>query len=299
MRRRRWRPLRCRSSRRESRSRSGKRAHHKALSLTPVLQAAFLGIVQGLTEFLPVSSTAHLLVAQRLLGFDDPGGVFTVLIQLGSILAVMWLYRQRLIETVAGLWTQPEARRFAAAILAAFVPAVIAGLFLADFVKTVLYESFEAIAVAFIIGGIIMLIVERWRPAVVVSDARGTSITRGFGVGVSQTLALVPGVSRSGATIVGGMLLGLSQRAAAEFSFFVAMPTMVGAFAHDAWPVRHLLSVERATEIGVGFVMAFLAALLVVRPFVQFIGRSGFAPFAWYRIAAGAVLLAAAAAGWL
>jgi len=263
------------------------------------LQAAFLGVVQGLTEFLPISSTAHLLVAQRLLGFDDPGGVFTVLIQLGSILAVMWLYRQRLIETAAGLSTRPEARRFAAAILAAFVPAVIAGLFLADFVKTVLYESFQAIAVAFIIGGLIMLVVERWRPAVIVSDARDTSIPRGFGIGISQTLALVPGVSRSGATIVGGMLLGLSQRAAAEFSFFVAMPTMFGAFAHDAWEVRHLLSPERAIEISVGFVMAFLAALVVVRPFVQFISRSGFAPFAWYRIAAGAALLAAVAAGWL
>jgi undecaprenyl-diphosphatase len=263
------------------------------------LQAAFLGVIQGLTEFLPISSTAHLLVAQRLLGFDDPGGVFTVLIQLGSILAVMWLYRQRLIETAAGLPTEPRARRFAAAILAAFVPAVIAGLFLADFVKTVLYESFQAIAVAFIIGGVIMLVVERWRPAVIVSDARDTSIPRGFGIGISQTLALVPGVSRSGATIVGGMLLGLSQRAAAEFSFFVAMPTMVGAFAHDAWEVRHLLSPERAIEISVGFVMAFLAALAVVRPFVQFISRSGFAPFAWYRIAAGLALLGFVAAGWL
>ena len=236
---------------------------------------------------------------QRLLGFDDPGGVFTVLIQLGSILAVMWLYRQRLIEMVAGLSTRPEARRFAAAILAAFIPAVIAGLFLAGFVKTVLYESFKAIAVAFIVGGIVMLIVERRRPAVIVSEARDTSIARGFGIGVSQTLAMVPGVSRSGATIVGGMLLGLSQRASAEFSFFVAMPTMVGAFAHDAWEVRHLLTPERATEIGVGFVMAFLAALVVVRPFVQFIGRSGFAPFAWYRIAAGIALLTALAAGWL
>ena len=263
------------------------------------MQAAFLGVIQGLTEFLPISSTAHLLVAQRLLGFDDPGGVFTVLIQLGSILAVMWLYRQRLIETAAGLPTEPRARRFAAAILAAFVPAVIAGLFLADFVKTVLYESFQAIAVAFIIGGVIMLVVERWRPAVIVSDARDTSIPRGFGIGISQTLALVPGVSRSGATIVGGMLLGLSQRAAAEFSFFVAMPTMVGAFAHDAWEVRHLLSPERAIEISVGFVMAFLAALAVVRPFVQFISRSGFAPFAWYRIAAGLALLGFVAAGWL
>ncbi len=223
-----------------------------------------------------------------MLGFEDPGGVFTVLIQLGSIFAVMWLYRQRLSEVIAGVWTERDARRFAAAIVAAFIPAVIAGLFLSDFVKTVLYESFRTIAIAFVVGGIVLLIVERRRPAVVVADARDTSIARAFGIGVSQMLALVPGVSRSGATIVGGMLLGLSQRAAAEFSFFVAMPTMIGAFAHDAWEVRHLLSLERAAEIGVGFVMAFLAALVVVRPFVNFISRSGFALFAWYRIAAGA-----------
>ena len=269
------------------------------VSLTSVLQAAFLGVVQGLTEFLPISSTAHLLVAQRLLGFEDPGGVFTVLIQLGSILAVMWLYRRRLIEVIAGLPSRPEARRFAAAILAAFVPAVVAGLFLEKFIKTVMYESFRAIGVAFVIGGVIMLIVERRRLATVVSDARDTSIPRAFGIGVSQTLALVPGVSRSGATIVGGMLLGLSRRAAAEFSFFVAMPTMVGAFAHDAWEVRHFLSAERTIEISVGFVMAFLAALVVVRPFVNFVSRAGFAPFAWYRIAAGLALLGFVAAGWL
>jgi undecaprenyl-diphosphatase len=269
------------------------------VSLTLVLQAALLGVIQGLTEFLPISSTAHLLVAQRFLGFEDPGGVFTVLIQLGSILAVMWLYRERLMELIKGLPGRPEARRFAAAILAAFVPAVVAGLFLSDFVKRVLYSSFQAIAVAFIVGGIIILIVERRRPAVVVSDAWQTPVGRAFGIGVSQTLALVPGVSRSGATIVGGMLLGLSQRAAAEFSFFVAMPTMIGAFVHDAWEVRHYLSPERTTEIGVGFVMAFLAALVVVRPFVNFISRSGFAPFAWYRIAAGIALLGFVAAGWL
>lgn len=269
------------------------------VSLTSILQAAFLGVVQGLTEFLPISSTAHLLVAQRFLGFEDPGGAFTVLIQLGSILAVMWLYRQRLIELMAGLPARPDARRFAAAVLAAFIPAGVVGLFWSDFVKTVLYSSFQAIAVAFVFGGVIMLIVERWRPVATVTDARETPIARAFGIGVSQTLALVPGVSRSGATIVGGMVLGLSQRAAAEFSFFVAMPTMVGAFAHDAWKVRHFLSPERATEIGVGFVMAFLAALVVVRPFVSFISRSGFRLFAWYRIAAGLALLGFVAAGWL
>jgi undecaprenyl-diphosphatase len=269
------------------------------VSLTLVLQAALLGVVQGLTEFLPISSTAHLLVAQRFLGFQDPGGVFTVLIQLGSILAVMWLYRERLFELIAGLPSRPESRRFALAIVAAFIPALVAGLFLADFVKSVLYASVTAIAVAFVVGGVVLLVVERRRPVPLVTDARNTPIGRAFGIGISQTLALAPGVSRSGATIVGGMLLGLSQRAAAEFSFFVAMPTMIGAFAHDAWAVRHLLSAERTAEIGVGFVMAFLAALVVVRPFVNFVSRAGFAPFAWYRIAAGAALLAAVAAGWL
>ena len=174
-----------------------------------IVQAALLGVVQGLTEFLPVSSTAHLLIGGRLLGYQDPGGVFTVMIQLGSILAVMWLYRAKLIAVITGLPTNPATRRFAAMLAIAVVPALVAGALLSKYVKSVLYNSFNVIAAAFVLGGIVMLVVERFRPAPTVTDADRTPLPRAFGIGVCQTLALVPGVSRSGATIVGGMLAGL------------------------------------------------------------------------------------------
>ncbi len=262
------------------------------------LVAAILGAVQGLTEFLPVSSTAHLLIAERMLGFRDPGGVFTVMIQLGSILAVVWLYRTKILKVVSGLPSDPQARRFAAMILVAFVPAVIAGGLLSHFIREILYESPRVIAGAFIAGGVVMLIVERRRPVPDVLDAERTPLSRAFGIGVCQTLALVPGVSRSGATIVGGMLMRLDRAAAAEFSFFLAIPTLGAAFAKDLFEVRGLLTTERSLEIAIGLATAFLASLLVIRPFLRFVGRSGFAPFAWYRIALGLALLAAVAVGW-
>lgn len=263
------------------------------------LQAAILGIVQGLTEFLPISSTAHLLIGGQLLGHDDPGGVFTVMIQLGAILAVMWLYRERILTVTMGLLTRPEARHFAIMLFVAFVPAVVAGLLLGDFVASVLYESPVVFAWAFIIGGIVMLVVERIVRAPVVLTVDQTPIGRAFGIGVFQTLALIPGVSRSGATIVGGLLMRLDRAAAAEFSFFLAMPTMVAAFVYKLWEVRDHLAPERAGEIAVGFVLAFLAALIVVKPFLRFVARSGFAPFAWYRIVVGVLILAAVRSGWL
>jgi undecaprenyl-diphosphatase len=264
-----------------------------------LLVAALLGVIQGLTEFLPVSSTAHLLLGERLLAFQDAGGVFTVMIQLGSILAVMWLYRSKIIHIITRLPSDPDARHFALMILVAFAPAVIAGVFLADFVTTVLYESPKVFATTFVLGGIVMLLVERYRPVATVLDADRTPLSRALGIGACQVLALVPGVSRSGATIVGGMLMGLDRPAAAEFSFFLAMPTMMAAFAHSLLKVRHQLSSERALEIAVGFVMAFIASVLVVRPFLAVVRRSGFAPFAWYRIALGLAVFGAIAAHWL
>ena len=245
-----------------------------------LLAAALLGIVQGVTEFLPVSSTAHLLLAGRALGHDDPGGVFTVTIQLGSILAVVWLYRVKIAETVTGLGSRPDARRFAMAIALATLPALLAGALFADFVKGVLYESPRVFAVAFIAGGIVMLVAERVFPAPTVCEADQTPLPRALAIGVAQTLALIPGVSRSGATIVGGMTAGLSRTAAAEFSFFLAMPTMTAAFAHDLVGVRHELSATRGLEIAVGLVMAFVSSLAVIKPFLAFVRRSGFAPFA-------------------
>ena len=215
-----------------------------------LLVAALLGIIQGLTEFLPVSSTAHLIIAARLLAFEDPGGVFTVMIQLGSILAVMWLYRAKIIRIVMGLPSDPDARRFAAMILLAFLPAVLAGAFLADYVTNVLYASPKVIATTFVLGGIVMLAVERYRPVPDVLDADRTPFTRALGIGLCQVLALVPGVSRSGATIVGGMLMGLDRPAAAEFSFFLAMPTMMAAFAHSPSSVFALTAARSTSPVA-------------------------------------------------
>jgi len=260
-------------------------------------KAALLGVIQGLTEFLPISSTAHLLLAQRLMGGTDEA--FTVMIQLGSILAVMWLYRAKILDTVAGLPSKPEARRFALMLLLAFLPAVVVGLLAADFVKAVLYGSFQVIAWAFILGGAAMLLLERFRPRARIEQADATPIGRAIGVGVFQTLALIPGVSRSGATILGGLALGLERRAAAGFSFFLAMPTMAAAFVHDLADVYDELTAARAAEIGVGFVMAFVSALVVVKPFLGFVTRLGFGPFGWYRIGLGLLVLALAHFGHL
>lgn len=259
------------------------------------LIAALLGVLQGLTEFLPISSTAHLLVAGRLLGYEDPA--FTVMIQLGSVLAVMWLYRLKIAAVIRGLASDRDAQHFTLMLIVAVVPSVIAGVLFRDYIQTVLYESLRVIAVAFIVGGIVMLFVERFGPAADVLDAERTPIPRALGVGLCQMLSLVPGVSRSGATIVGAMLMRLDRAAAAEFSFFLAMPTMAGAFAFEFVEARSYLSADRAAEIAIGFVAAFASAALVVRPFLNYVRRSGFAPFAWYRIASGVVLLIAFPAG--
>jgi undecaprenyl-diphosphatase len=261
------------------------------------LTAALLGVIQGLTEFLPISSTAHLLVMEQVLGYEDPGEAFAVMIQLGSILAVMWLYRAKIAGVLRGITSDRDAQRFALMILVAFIPAVVAGLLFGDYVEAVLYESVRVIASAFVLGGIVMLLVERFRPAPIVVDAERTPVSRALGIGLCQILALVPGVSRSGATIVGGMLLRLDRPAAAEFSFFLAMPTMTAAFVYKLVDVRAFLGPDRAIEIAIGFVMAFVSAAVVVRPFLAFVRRSGFAPFAWYRIVMGLALLAFASAG--
>jgi len=264
-----------------------------------LVKAAILGVVQGLFEFLPVSSTAHLLLAGRALGYDDPGGVFTVMIQLGSILAVVWLYRAKLTDVVTGLTTRPEARRFVLMIALATLPLLVAGALLGSFVRGVLYGSIIVIATAFIVGGIVMLIVERVRPAPEVLTVDEIPTGRAFAIGCFQALAIVPGVSRSGGTIVAAMAMRVDRPAAAEFTFFLAMPAMSAAFLHDLLDLRGHVGAERVLEIAVGFVMAFIASALVVRPFLGFVRRAGFAPFAWYRIAFGVLLLAALAAGWV
>ena len=264
--------------------------------MPPALQAALLGIVQGVTEFLPVSSTAHLLIVERLLGFDDP--VFTIMIQLGSIFAVVWLYRAVIIKVVTGLPTDPSARRFVFMLFVALVPALVAGAALSGFVTRVLYRTLIVNAVTFVIGGIIILIVERRQPAPTVLDAEETPVTTAFGIGVCQAVAIIPGVSRSGATIIGGLALGLDRAVATEFSFFLAIPTLTAAFVNSLWKVRHEITTAQTTNIAIGFVMAFISSALVIKPFLNYVRRSGFQAFAWYRIAAGIVLAGAIAAGW-
>ena len=266
--------------------------------MPPALQAALLGIVQGVTEFLPVSSTAHLLIAGRLIGFEDPGGVFTVMIQLGSIVAVVWLYRDTIVKVVGGLPTSPEARRFAVMLAVALLPALVAGAALSGFVTRVLYNTLAVSAVTFVLGGIVILIVERYRPRVTVQHVDATPVGKAFGIGVCQALAIVPGVSRSGATIIGSLALGLDRAVATEFSFFLAMPTLTAAFANSLWRVRHDITTAQATNIAIGFVMAFISSAIVIKPFLNYVRRSGFHAFAWYRIVSGVALLAALGAGW-
>lgn len=260
------------------------------------IQAAILGVVQGATEFLPVSSTAHLLVAGRLLGYQDPA--FTVMIQLGSIVAVMWLYRAKILEVGTGLPSKAAARRFALMVLVALVPALAAGAALSGFVTRVLYSTLAVSGATSVLGGIVILLIERFRPAPKVRNMDGTPLTKAFQIGVCQALAIVPGVSRSGATIMGGLVVGLDRPVATEFSFFLAMPTLGAAFVHSLWEVRHQLTSARTSDIAIGFVMACVSSALVVRPFLGYVRRSSFQSFAWYRIVSGLALLAALAAGW-
>lgn len=253
--------------------------------------AVILGIVEGLTEFLPVSSTGHLILAAELIGFTGPGStVFEVVIQLGAILAVCWVYRDRLFAAVAGLLTDAAARRFVANIVIAFLPAAVAGVFLHHFIKSVLFSPW-VVAVSLVVGGFLILLIERIRPLPQVRTVEAMPLGTALGVGFCQILAMIPGVSRAGATIMGALMLGVSRPAATEFSFFLAIPTMFGASAYDLYKSRGELSFDNGTVIAVGFVVAFFAALFVVRRLVDFVARHGFGVFAWYRIVIGTIAL--------
>jgi len=256
------------------------------------LIAALLGVIEGLTEFLPVSSTGHLILFIDLLGFEaPPGQTFEVMIQLGAILALILIYFRKIFGTIFGLPTDPAARRFALLILLAFLPAMVLGATFHGFIKSVLFSP-VVVATALIAGGVVILIVEETQKRVRFYEADTIPLKTGFLIGVAQALAMVPGVSRSGATIVGGLLLGLERRAAAEFSFFLSIPTMSAAFVYDAYKNRAALSFDDAELIAIGFVCAFIAALLVVKPFLAIVSRIGFAPFAFYRVALGTFVLA-------
>ena len=260
--------------------------------------AAFLGLVEGLTEFIPVSSTGHLLLAAHFLKFESAGKTFEVVIQLGAVLAILTVYAAKLWNVFSSAPRDPAARRFILAVLVAFLPAVVIGVLTHDFIKRVLFESPMLISVMLILGGIVLLFVDRIAPKPVINDAFTMPIGKALAIGFVQCLALVPGVSRSGATIVGARLLGASTRAAAEFSFFLSMPTMAGAFAYDLYKNRAVLDSSALTEIVIGFVVAFIVAVLVVRWVLDYVSAHGFALFGWWRIIVGGMALALLSLGY-
>jgi undecaprenyl-diphosphatase len=251
-----------------------------------------LGIIEGLTEFLPVSSTGHLILAGELFGFTDESSiVFKIAIQLGAILAVLVAYRQRFTGVAIGLTRfDPQAIAFTRNILIGFFPAMIAGALFYDGIRAVMQKP-AIVAIALIVGGVVILLIERMVKRVRIHAVEDMSIGNAASVGAMQCLAMLPGVSRSGATIMGALLLGVERRTAAEFSFFLAVPTMIGATAYALYKDRALLTFDDLAGIAVGFGAAFVVALLVVKGFVKAVGRFGFAPFAWYRIIVGSAAL--------
>lgn len=260
--------------------------------------AAVLGILEGLTEFIPVSSTGHILLAGHFLGFDSPGRSFEVLIQLGALLAILGIYSARIVQVLTSAPHDPAARRFVGAVLLAFLPAVAIGVLAHGFIKTVLFETPVLIAVMLILGGIVLLWVDRRATHPVYARAEDFPLSVAFKIGLFQCLAMIPGVSRSGATIVGGLLLGADKRSAAEFSFFLAMPTMLGAFTLDLLKNRDLLDASALGNIAIGFIAALLTALIVVRWLLGYVSQHGYALFGWWRIAVGIMALLGIWAGW-
>lgn len=255
------------------------------------LVAALLGLLEGLTEFIPVSSTGHILLAGHFLGFDSAGKTFEVVIQLGAVLAILSIYAGKLWAVFRDSPHDPAARRFILSILIAFIPAVIIGVLAHDFIKEVLFETPVLIAIMLILGGIVLVFVDRVAPEPTQPDAMDFPLPMALKIGVIQCLAMIPGVSRSGATIVGALMLGASKRSAAEFSFFLSMPTMAGAFAYDLYKNRDVLDSSALGEIAIGFVMAFIAAVLVVRWLLGYVSRHGYALFGWWRIIIGCLAL--------
>jgi undecaprenyl-diphosphatase len=270
-------------------------------ALPMLVKAAILGVVEGLTEFLPISSTGHLILASSLIGFTgEKANMFNVVIQTGAMFAVIWYYRQRIAETISGLLTERRAQRFALNVLIAFIPAVVLGLAFGGMIKELLFRPVP-VAIALIVGGFVILWVEsrhsRGLAAARVHDVDSMSAADALRLGIAQCFALIPGTSRSGATIIGGMLFGLSRRAATEFSFFLAIPTLVGAGVYDAWKYRELLSTQDIPMFAVGLVFAFFSALACVHWLIRWVASHDFRVFAWYRIVFGVIVLATAATG--
>jgi undecaprenyl-diphosphatase len=271
-----------------------------ALTELPLLlKAAILGTVEGLTEFLPISSTGHLILTASLLGFTgDKAKLFEVAIQTGAMLSVIWYYRARILRVILGLTSSEPARRFALNVVIGFLPAAVLGVIFGSMIKRVLFKPVP-VALAFIIGAFVILWVERrasrTREPARIADVDDLSAVDALKLGLAQSFALIPGTSRSGATIIGGMLFGLSRKAATEFSFFLAIPTLVGAGVYDTYKYRHLLSWADAPLFGVGLATAFVSALICVHWLIWFVSTHNFVPFAWYRIAFGILVLVTAA----
>lgn len=263
--------------------------------LPVLLLILLLGIIEGLTEFLPVSSTAHLLIGEQVLGFHPPGEVFPIVIQFGAILSVVAVYWRKFWDVLVGLPKSADAQQFTLGVFVAFLPSAVAGFLLHGFIKNVLFNpaySLVVIAAALIVGGVLILVLERVAPTPRYVDGDRLPLVKCFQIGLCQCLALIPGVSRSGATILGGMLLGVERKAGAAFTFYLAVPTMLAATVYDLYKNRDVLSAAAAGDIAVGFVASFIVAFVVVKTFIAFIGRYGMAPFGWYRIAAGLALFA-------
>lgn len=259
------------------------------------INAVILGVVEGLTEFIPVSSTGMLLLTKKALGLPDGfWDTFNVLIQLGAILAVVVLYFQRLWNVALRLPNDATARRFVLSVLIAFLPAATIGLLAHDFIKRVLFDSPQTQCIALILGGIVLLFIDRLAPAPTRGDPMKLPLGTALGIGIFQCLALIPGTSRSGSTIVGSMLMGVEKKAAAEFSFFLAIPIMAGAFVVDAYKNRHeLMAVKSEIPlVAIGFVVSFVVALVVIRAMLAILTRRGMAPFGWFRILVGGAGLA-------
>lgn len=268
------------------------------MDLVLLAKATVMGVVEGLTEFLPVSSTGHLILAGDLLGFnDEKAKVFEIVIQTGAMLAIVWEYRVKFWRVLAGLFSDRAAQRFVLNLLIAFMPAAVLGLAFGKLIKAHLFHAVP-VALAFIVGGVIILWVERsLRPRARVDSVDAMTWSDALKVGVAQAFALIPGTSRSGATIIGGMLFGLSRRAATEFSFFLAVPTLIAAGAYDFWKNRSLFAPSDLGLFAVGSVAAFVFAFVCVRWLIRYVASHDFTPFAWYRIAFGAVVIATAYAG--
>jgi len=266
--------------------------------LFDLVKATILGVVEGLTEYLPVSSTGHLLLLEHFFGFSDEnfGKTFAVLIQLGAILALLSIYFTRLWALAAGFFTDPQARRFVVGVLIAFLPSAVIGALAHNFIKTVLFNPW-IVCFTFIAGGAVLLWVDRLDLNPKFDDAQKFSLPMYLGIGIFQCAAMIPGVSRSGATIVAAMLMGADRRSSAEFSFWLAMPTMVGAFAYDLYKEGAHLSGGNVVVIAVGFVSSFIFGWIVVKTFLDYVSRHGFGLFVWWRVIVGVLGLIGLAIG--